>query len=150
MTFMPWPSDLMLGIPHVDAQHQHLVALINALHDELDNPIPDRAVVGEVLEGLVEYTHNHFIEEEVMFQRYGYPQATAHTAEHGQFTTQAMHWLLRFEAGEEVDLEAMAFLKHWLLHHILQEDRAYVPFLQAAIAQAGAPDAITSEAPHAG
>ena len=60
-----------------------------------------------------------------------------------------MHWLLRFEAGEEVDLEAMAFLKHWLLHHILQEDRAYVPFLQAAIAHAGAPGAITNEAPSA-
>lgn len=38
--------------------------------------------------------------------------------------------LLRFEAGEEVALEAMEFLKNWLLHHILEEDRAYVPFFQ--------------------
>lgn len=149
MTFMPWSSDLMLGIPHVDAQHQQLVTLINSLHDELDNPIPDRAVVGEVLKGLIAYTHKHFTEEEATFQRYGYPQAKAHAAEHGQFTTQVMNWLQRFEAGEEVDLEAMAFLKHWLLHHILQEDRAYVPFLQAAIAQEGAPGTITSEAPGA-
>jgi len=134
MTFMPWSSALMLGIPTIDEQHRCLVALINTLHDEASNPIPDRAVIGEVLEGLVDYTHNHFIEEEVMFQRYGYPQTTAHTEEHGQFTAKAMDWLLRFEEGEEVDIEAMEFLKEWLLHHILEEDRAYVPFLNAAIA----------------
>ncbi len=45
-----------------------------------------------------------------------------------------MDWLLRFERGEDVDVEAMNFLKDWLQHHILQEDRAYVPFLQAAMA----------------
>ncbi len=73
---------------------------INTLYDELSNPIPERAVIGgQVLEGLVDYTHNHFIEEEVMFQRYGYPQTAEHTAEHAHFTAQAMDWLLRFEAG---------------------------------------------------
>src|SRR5574344_1743331 len=130
MTFMPWSSALMLGIPYIDAHHQTLVGLINTLHDEVDNPIPDRAVIGQVLEGLVDYTHNHFIEEEVLFQRHGYPQTQEHIAEHAQFTAQAMNWLLRFEAGEEVDVEAMEFLKNWLLHHILEEDRAYVPFFQ--------------------
>lgn len=40
---------------------------------------------------------------------------------------------MRFEDGEEVDMQAMEFLKSWLLHHILEEDRAYVPFLKAAI-----------------
>ena len=134
MTFMPWSSALMLGIPKIDEQHRTLVDLINTLHDELSNPIPERTVVAEVLEGLVDYTHNHFIEEEVMFQRYGYPQTTEHTAEHNEFTAKATDWLMRFEAGEEVDMEAMVFLKNWLLHHILEEDRGYVPFLQASIA----------------
>lgn len=144
MTFMPWSSALMLGIPSIDAQHQTLVQLINTLYDELSNPIPERTVIGNVLEGLVDYTHNHFIEEEVMFQRYGYAQTAEHTAEHAQFTAKAMDWLLRFEDGEEVDLEAMDFLKDWLLHHILEEDRAYVPFLKAAIAQGPAPIEATS------
>lgn len=134
MTFMPWSSALMLGIPTIDEQHRCLVALINTLHDEASSPIPDRVVVRDVLEGLVDYTHNHFIEEEVMFQRYHYPQTSAHTQEHSQFTAKAMDWLLRFEDGEDVDTEALDFLKTWLLHHILEEDRAYVPFLQAAIA----------------
>lgn len=139
MTFMPWSSALMLGIPTIDAQHQVLVELINTLHAELSNPIPERTVVAEVLEGLVDYTHNHFIEEEVMFQRFGYPQTDAHTAEHSRFTAQAMDWLMRFEEGQDVDMEALAFLKCWLVHHILEEDRAYVPFLKAAIEESKTP-----------
>lgn len=134
MTFMPWSSALMLGIPTIDAQHHVLVQLVNTLHSELSNPIPERTVIAQVLEGLVDYTHNHFIEEEVMFQRFGYPQTEAHTAEHAQFTAQVMDWLMRFEDGEDVDMEALHLLKQWLVHHILEEDRAYVPFLQAAMA----------------
>ena len=130
MTFLPWSSDLMLGIPAIDEQHRCLVDLINALHAELARPVPDRLVIAEVLEGLVDYTHNHFIVEEVLFQEHGYPQTQAHMQEHAQFTAKAMDWLMRFEDGEDVNLEAMEFLKEWLIHHICEEDRAYVPFFQ--------------------
>lgn len=130
MTFMPWSSDLMLGIPSIDEQHQCLVDLINALYAELAQAAPDRLVIAEVLEGLVDYTHNHFIVEEVLFQQHGYPQTAAHMQEHAQFTAKAMDWLMRFEDGEDVNLEAMEFLKAWLIHHICEEDRAYVPFFQ--------------------
>lgn len=135
MTFMPWSSELTLGIPSIDEQHRCLVDLINALHRELAHPEPQRAVIAEVLEGLVDYTHNHFIVEEVMFQKHGYPQTQAHMQEHSQFTAKAMDWLMRFEEGEDVNLEAMDFLKAWLIHHICEEDRAYVPFLRAALAK---------------
>lgn len=135
MTFMPWSSDLMLGIPLIDEQHKCLVDLINALHEELSHVMPDRNRIGEVLEGLVDYTHNHFIIEEVEFQKHGYPDTEEHLKEHGQFTSKAMDWLMRFEDGEDVDLEAMEFLKVWLVHHICEEDRAYVPFMKAAFAK---------------
>ena len=135
MTFMPWSSDLMLGIPSIDEQHQCLVDLINALHAELARAAPDRLVIAEVLEGLVDYTHNHFIVEEVLFQQHGYPQSEAHMQEHAKFTAKAIDWLMRFEDGEDVNLEAMEFLKEWLIHHICEEDRAYVPFFQSIFAQ---------------
>ena len=110
MTFMPWSSDLMLGIATIDEQHHCLVDLINVLHEEMSQPVPHRAVIAEVLEGLVDYTHNHFIEEEVMFQQHGYPAAKEHIQEHAQFTAKAMDWLMRFEEGEDVNIEAMDFL----------------------------------------
>ena len=135
MTFMPWSSDLMLGIPLIDAQHRVLVELINALHDALQPPQAERSHIASILEGLVDYTHNHFIVEEVQFHQHGYPQTAAHLQEHAQFTAQAMDWLMRFEDGEDVDLQTLEFLKNWLLHHICEEDRAYVPFMRAALAK---------------
>lgn len=135
MTFMPWTSELELGFEEIDRQHQELVRLTNLLHEELCCPIPRREAIGEVLEGLVDYTHNHFIVEEVLFQRHGYPETAAHQAEHNGFTARAMDLLTRFEDGEEVSLEAMDLLKGWLVHHICQVDRAYLPCLRAALAQ---------------
>lgn len=131
MTFMPWNDALQLGIAEIDRQHRQLVAMTNALHDELTGDAPSRAAVGEILEGLVEYTHNHFIVEEVVFQQHHYPQTDAHKAEHDGFTAKAMDLLARFDDGDEVTLEALDFLKQWLVHHICVVDRAYLPFFLA-------------------
>lgn len=133
MPFMPWTPELELGLAAIDDQHRQLVAMTNALHDELSRAAPGRDAVGRILEGLVDYTHNHFIVEEVLFQRHGYPETPAHQAEHNGFTAKATDLLMRFEDGEEVSAEAMTFLKDWLVHHICKVDRAYLPFLKAAL-----------------
>ena len=131
MTFMPWTSALELGIDEIDQQHQRLVDLTNQLHDELSHDLPRREAIGDVLEGLVDYTHNHFIVEEVVFQQHDYPDTPAHKAQHDSFTGKAMDLLMRFEDGEEVTFEALDFLKEWLVHHICEVDRSYLPFLRA-------------------
>ena len=70
MPFMPWTAELELGLPEIDDQHRQLVALTNALHDELSKATPDRAAIGHILEGLVDYTVNHFVLEEELFARF--------------------------------------------------------------------------------
>ena len=141
MVFMPWTQSLELGIPMIDDQHKVLVDLINALHDASTAANPDRNAVTDVLEGLLDYTHNHFIVEEVMFQKYSYPETNEHQAEHTSFTGKMMDWLTRFEDGEDVNNEVMDFLKDWLIHHICEEDRSYLPFMRAAIAAEKAAEA---------
>lgn len=132
MSFMTWSDSLSVGIASIDAQHQWLVDATNRLHAEITKPEPDRAVLGEILEGLVDYTMNHFVAEEEMFERFGYPETAAHKAEHNALTAKVMQLLLQFEDGESVGEPVLEFLKNWLLHHILKVDRAYGPFLQAA------------------
>ncbi|MDE2586454.1 MAG: hemerythrin, partial [Betaproteobacteria bacterium] len=63
MAFMPWSDELVLGLAEIDQQHRWLVDQTNALHDELSGNDPRRQVIGDILEGLVDYTHNHFIVE---------------------------------------------------------------------------------------
>jgi hemerythrin len=128
---MQWTDVLQLGIESIDQQHRWLVDTANRLHDEINSPTPDRGMLGNILEGLVDYTMNHFVLEEELFQRFGYPENAGHQAEHDAFTAQAMALLLKFEDGESVGQPTLEFLKEWLLHHIMQVDRAYAPFLKA-------------------
>ncbi len=131
MGFMQWSDEFAFGLDGIDGQHQWLFSATNALHDALSAAQPDRAVIGALIEGLVDYTMNHFVAEEELFQRSGYAQAEAHKAEHDRFTASAFELLTKFEAGEPLTLETMDFLKSWLTHHIQKVDRAYVPYMQS-------------------
>lgn len=133
MTLMPWSAELELGIVEIDTQHRVLVDLANAMHDEIRDVGPLSPVIGQILESLVDYTHNHFIMEEVLFRKYAYSHEEAHEAEHGVFTGRVMDLLTRFEDGETVGQEALELLKDWLIHHICVVDRAYLPFMKAAL-----------------
>lgn len=130
MTFMPWTDELHTGIEKVDEQHKWLVDATNQLHDEVTKPNADRNVAGEILHGLVGYTFKHFIMEEELFKRLGYPESDAHMAQHNIFTNNITSLLERHNKGETVSTEAMELLKNWLVDHIMKTDKAYVPFLK--------------------
>jgi hemerythrin len=127
---MPWSEDFELGIGSIDEQHHWLVDATNRLHEQVESQTPDNEVLREILEGLVDYTVNHFILEEELFDRLHYPETEAHKAEHDDLTRQTIQLLLNFEKGAPVSAETLEFLKGWLMHHILRVDKAYVPFLQ--------------------
>ena len=131
MTFMPWSTDIAVGLSDVDEQHRWLVDCINQLHTELSGDAPDKAVIGETLEGLMDYTMNHFIMEEDLFERHAYPETLAHKAQHNQFTGTIMEALTAFEDGQNVSHDILEFLKTWLFQHIMRTDKSYVPFLKA-------------------
>ena len=131
MPIMPWSDDFVLGIKQIDEQHRWLVDNINALYDESSKNTPDQSVIGEILEGLVDYTFNHFIVEEEIFQRHDYPQTGAHKDEHNKFNQRIAEVLERYENTGKLDSSVMVFLKDWLSHHILTVDKAYVPFFKS-------------------
>jgi len=131
MNFMPWTDELITGISKVDEQHRWLVDATNQLHNEITKATVDRAAVGQILRGLVDYTFKHFIMEEEMFKRLGYPESDAHLAQHNTFTNDITGLLERHLSGEAVSVEALDLLKNWLVKHIMKTDMAYVPFLKA-------------------
>jgi hemerythrin len=134
MQFMPWTDDFLIGIAEIDDQHRWLVDTTNKLHDEITKQQRDRNAISEILYGLVEYAINHFIVEEDLFERFGYPQSDSHVKEHNSFNKNATKLLQAHEAGEEVSEQALEFLKNWLQHHILVNDKAYVPHLKDKVA----------------
>jgi hemerythrin len=129
MTFMPWRDDLSVGLESIDEQHRWLLEATNRLHDEMSQEVRHREVIIEVIEGLIDYTVNHFIMEEELFYRHSYPDADAHKALHDQFTKTLLDILSHYEEGKEIGAEVLELLKNWLVQHIMVVDKAYVPFL---------------------
>ncbi|MDR2924576.1 MAG: bacteriohemerythrin [Azoarcus sp.] len=130
MPFMAWSDEFVLGIASIDEQHRWLVDTTNRLHDEFASDSLRHEELRETLEKLVDYTVNHFIVEEDLFNRYGYPEEEAHRRRHDEFSRHVLELLLKFEKGERVSGDVLEFLQTWLLKHILKEDKAYVPFLK--------------------
>ena len=102
----------------------------NELHDAIEAGATNQQI-GDILEALMDYTMNHFIVEEDLFNRLGYPETEAHKAEHNKFTGQIMDLLDRHESGESAGDETLTLLKEWLTHHILKVDKAYVEHFKA-------------------
>ncbi|CAG1023179.1 Bacteriohemerythrin [Patescibacteria group bacterium] len=128
--FVEWSDHLSVGIEEIDAQHKMLVALINRLYDETIVHKADLKVLDEILNELVEYTIIHFAVEESLFRIFDYPASETHTQHHNQLKEQVMELQKKFRNGQlTVNTELLLFLKNWLQHHILEEDKLYSPFL---------------------
>ncbi|MCG8616890.1 MAG: methyl-accepting chemotaxis protein, partial [Desulfobacterales bacterium] len=72
-----WGAKLETAIPEIDDQHKELVRLVNALHKAMRRQ-KGAGEVGRILTELTEYTVFHFGFEEEQFDRFGYPETTAH------------------------------------------------------------------------
>ncbi|MGM0952495.1 MAG: bacteriohemerythrin [Pseudomonadota bacterium] len=130
MTFWPWNKELEVGIGEIDKQHKWLVDTTNELHDAIEAGA-DKQQIGGILESLMDYTMNHFIVEEDLFYRLGYPETAEHKAEHDKFTGEIMELLDRHESGESAGEDTLTLLKEWLTHHILEVDKGYVEHFRA-------------------
>lgn len=129
MSYLSWSSDLDTGIESIDKQHRRIVEYINQLEDARGQG--DQALIGEVLEGLVDYTQSHFAFEEQMMADAGYPLLRGHRRVHQLFIKQVAEYRRRFDAGEDVAEELTSLLQRWLFNHIRHDDAAYVDDVKA-------------------
>lgn len=130
--FVEWTNDLSVGIEEIDEQHKILVNLINRLFDETIVHQAAPNVIDEILHELVEYTVIHFAVEESLFRIFHYPGTESHTKHHDDLKAQVLEIQKKVKQGEAfVNTELLLFLKKWLEHHILHEDKLYGPFFLA-------------------
>lgn len=131
MALFEWSEDYSVKIPSIDAQHKHLVELLNELHVGMLNGTSSERL-GPLLDRLVEYTAYHFSHEEGLFTETGYPLGDAHAAVHDRLIDQVLDFKRRYDAGEStLGMHLMVFLKDWLIAHILGCDMEYVGHLSA-------------------
>ncbi|OHD60500.1 MAG: hemerythrin [Spirochaetes bacterium GWF1_49_6] len=131
MGFMVWSDALSVNISEIDHQHQHLIDLINILHDAMKQG-RGKEVLSVTLDELARYAVEHFAAEEKLMQKYGYPEFSAHKAEHESFIKKVTDFQNGFIAGKLLlSIEILTFLRDWTINHIAETDKKYVPFLSS-------------------
>jgi hemerythrin len=131
MALITWTNALSVGVKEIDRQHQHLIQLINDLHEAMKEG-KEKEVLGKTLKDLCDYTVYHFGAEVRMLEGVGYPGIHAQIAEHRSFTREILEIRVRFEAGQSViTIDLMQFLRDWVNDHVKGVDKKYTSFLHS-------------------
>lgn len=122
MAYFNWTNDLAVGNSQIDSDHQHLVSLVNKLHDAMKSG-QGNAILGSILDELIKYTASHFKREEMFMQQIGYADTAAHKAEHTKLVNEVLDLQTRFKAGSTtLSVSVFNFLGEWLRTHIKSQD----------------------------
>ena len=123
---LKWSSNLSVGIIALDKDHKHLIDLINKIETALKNNESKRAV-NQVFDEIFEYTIIHFNNEEVLFEKYDYPEFDWHKKIHQGLLKKVteLDAVRSFISPESL----VAFLKSWIKHHIMEDDKRYSDYL---------------------
>lgn len=122
MPRIEWTEQLSLGIPEIDEQHQQLINIANLLLAAVHAGKGER-VIKKTVTDLREYTVQHFVKEEEYMAIIGYPRLQSHAETHQDLVRQVKDYQRQLWDQGRVDLnEMLAFIKSWLIDHILYSD----------------------------
>lgn len=122
--YFEWKDSLNTGIAEIDEQHRRIAHHINTLYEAQNTG--DRGEVERVLEGLLEYTINHFTFEENLMEEAKYEFLRPHQHVHELFCKRIAEYRGRFANKEDITEELLKMLRKWLRDHIEKEDKAYL------------------------
>ena len=125
MAILTWSDQLNLGIPSVDQQHQHLVAILNQLDEAVALGYEPQKVLS-LIDELVDYAHYHFDNEEQLMLDSGYDSELfgKHQIQHQEFVKRIRQEQSKAQNDPDtVSNSLIDFLVEWLMGHILFSDK---------------------------
>jgi len=124
-----WNEGLSVGVEQLDKQHQKLVAILNRMITS-DDAEKDVHFDTGILDEMLAFAKEHFEYEEALMAKYSYDGLDDQIKAHRAFVKKAMEFAVDAVAGDpEFATTVTAFLRHWLLNHILITDMKYKPLL---------------------
>jgi len=139
-----WDPGLATGVRLIDADHQMLFEMIDALRTG-----PAERELSNMIVTLVRYAAEHFEREERLMDEYEYPGTNAHKQLHVRFREDMLAIRKTFALyPERIDSSKLAdYLNRWLTGHIKGPDVALVRFLRGDDAKARATPAAVRRPP---
>lgn len=126
-----WDPSLLTGDSDVDAQHMSLFALVASMHKLVVEGKGNEAVAGS-MDAIVDYVHTHFVYEEALMTRIGFPELEPHLGQHRWFTEQVTRLRDDLASGHTISPQGMMdFMRSWLVDHIKTEDRKIGDYIRS-------------------
>ena len=136
MTILSWHDQYLIGERAIDEQHKELFQLINDFHSHWAQ-LRDAKDIAIVLNRLIQYCEHHFVTEESIMEKEGFPKLEHHRQDHEKLTQTI--FLLNEDLGARRELashDVQKFCKHWLVDHIVNSDYEFRDFLSSKRQQA--------------
>jgi hemerythrin len=141
-----WREAMSVDRGIIDADHRHLIDIINRFTADVSHGDPDGAGAVGILSALVFYAETHFAREERLQVLIGYPGHRAQHDEHRHLMA-ALHELIGRTASppgadpSQVPRDLGRLLRRWLLDHIIKMDLGMAPYAEQIRRQSrGLPD----------
>jgi hemerythrin-like metal-binding protein len=123
-----WLNVYDTHIKSIDEQHRKLVDMINDLENARGTE-NEYKLVGELFFKLVDYTQNHFSQEENLMSSANYPKLKEHQGQHKEFVNKIVDMLKSIKDGNvNINDKLNIFLMKWLINHILGYDKEFANF----------------------
>lgn len=132
MPIVKWRDSYSVGVKKFDDEHKVLLELINEMF-VIVRDSQDVANLDVTVNKLIQYTQEHFTDEEQALEEANYPNLTDHKAIHSKLLEDVKSYKKRVDENDEnAILGFYHFLRDWLLTHILEEDMQYKEYFAEA------------------
>jgi len=129
---LEWREPMRIGHAIIDADHKHLIDIINRFEAS-----PDLAHAEKAARDLFQHAHNHFGREEQIQKASAYPLCTLHRIEHeellNKLKTLIRHHFIECTPTdvETVVAEMRDLIREWFVDHVLYTDLKMKPYIDA-------------------
>lgn len=125
-----WNQSFSVGVEEIDRQHKQLVNILNQLLG-MEGIQVDSEIISDTLTRMTDYADYHFSSEEKFMKENAYPDYAAHHLEHVAFMRKTAELSIKTMAYQKtIPSELLAYLRMWLIEHILVSDMKYKQFFE--------------------
>lgn len=128
---LKWNDDYKIGVEQIDDEHKQIVDHFEELYFNINNG-HGLEYYEQLLSFLEMYVNRHFEHEEKLQNEISYDYADYHKKLHEDFKSQINHIIETHKINEVTNPELIRltlYIKEWLVHHILVEDKKIAFFL---------------------
>ncbi len=118
-----------IGTEDMQAEHRSQFGMVDTLCDALRQG-RDQSEIIDILEQVIDYTHVHFMAEQLLMRLHEYPQSQVHCREHARVLEQLQALRRDVHAGTVTNaLDVIKTIRKGLRAHIEESDLALSNFL---------------------